>query len=286
MRVFPRPVDILNAMTRRRGLTIMRNAAYGPHVRHRFDLYSLGQSSGPAPIIVFFHGGSWQSGAKEDYAFIGAALARAGFLVAVPDYRLYPNVQFPEFVKDAARATVWIARHAGEFGADPDALFVCGHSAGAYLALMLALNTPYLGELGFDRMRLAGAIGLAGPYDFLPLQDPALKAVFATASDPAATQPVTFADDAAPPVLLLTGSTDRSVAPGNSAALAARLRALGNVVETRVYPGIGHAGLLLSLTGWRRRRAPVLRDIRQFLNASLDGSFEAGGIPAARYVAG
>ena len=265
---------------------MMRDAAYGPHHRHRFDLYGPQQSISPAPLLIFFHGGSWQSGAKEDYAFVGAALARLGFLVVVPDYRLYPNVQFPGFIADAARAVAWLGRHARDYGADPDALFVCGHSAGAYLALMLALNTPYLADAGFDRMRLAGAIGLAGPYDFLPLQDATLKAVFATAPDPASTQPVTFANDAAPPILLLTGSTDRSVAPSNSAALATRLRTLGNMVETKIYPGIGHIGLLLSLTRWQRHRAPALRDIGQFVAASLDGSFDTGGAPVIRYVAG
>ena len=286
MRVLPRPVDLLNTITPRRGLTMIRDAAYGPHPRHCFDLYGPRQPGGSLPLLVFFHGGSWQSGAKENYAFVGTALARAGFIVAIPNYRLYPNTQFPGFIKDAARATAWLGRHAGNYGADLESIFVCGHSAGAYLALMLALNTPYLADAGFDRMRLAGAIGLAGPYDFLPIKDPALKAVFAPAADPAATQPINFADGAVPPVLLLTGAQDRSVAPGNSAALAARLRQLGNVVETKVYPRVGHAGLLLALTRWQRRRVPVLHDIRQFVAASLDGSFDASGVPAMRYMAG
>lgn len=286
MSFLPRPVDLLNIVTPRRRLRLVQGAAYGPHPGHRLDLYRQKQRSGFLPAVIFFHGGSWQTGSKEDYAFIGASLARAGLLVAVPNYRLYPDAQFPAFIEDAARATAWLARHVMDYGGNPDAIFVSGHSAGAYLALMLALNTRYMADAGFERMRLAGAIGLAGPYDFLPIRDPALKAVFATAPDLPATQPITFANHETPPVLLLTGAIDRSVGPRNSATLACKLRALGNPVETRIYPGIGHIGLLLSLLPWQRYRASALRDVEQFIAASMDGSFDTGGIPAARNMAG
>ena len=286
IRFFPRPADLLNATVRWRRLGGARGIVYGPHARHRLDLYWPKQRSHSLPVLVFFHGGSWQAGSKEDYAFIGASLARAGLLVAVPDYRLYPNVQFPAFIEDAARATAWAVRHALDYGGNPNALFVSGHSAGAYLALMLALNTRYLGDMGFDRMRLAGAIGLAGPYDFMPVQDPALKAIFAPAADMSATQPISFANAAVPPVLLLTGAIDRSVSPRNSAALAARLRALGNPVESRIYPGIGHAGVLLSLLPWQHHRAATLRDIMQFIALALEGGFSTDGVLAARDMAG
>jgi acetyl esterase/lipase len=286
MKFLPRPIDLLNITTPRHRLRVVHNIAYGPSERHRLDLYGPRDASAPLPAIAFFHGGSWQSGVKEDYAFVGASLARAGLLVAVPNYRLYPNVQYPAFINDAARATTWLARHAADHGGDPDAIFVSGHSAGAYLALMLALGTEYLGNAGFDRMRLAGAIGLAGPYDFLPLRDRALKAVFATAGDLAATQPISFANAATSPILLLTGAKDRGVGPRNTAVLAARLRAHGNAVETQVYPGIGHAGLLLSLLSWQRYRAPAFRDIMRFITAALEGGFDAGGLPVARDMAG
>lgn len=87
----------------------------------------------------------------------------------IPDYRLYPETTYPGFMDDAAAAVVWARAHAAEFGADPQRIFLMGHSAGAHIAMLLTTDRHYLAQHGVDPHALAGAIGLAGPYDFLPL---------------------------------------------------------------------------------------------------------------------
>jgi acetyl esterase/lipase len=160
-------------------------------------------------------------------------------------------------LEDSAAAVDWVFAHAAAFGGDAGAVFLMGHSAGAYNAAMLGLEF-------LRKQRLAGVIGLAGPYDFLPLKDPAIKAIFDVPDDMGATQPVTYASADAPPVFLVTGGADRTVMPRNTTALAARLRQRGARVESRIYPKLGHVGILLAMLPCFAWRAPVLRDVLAF----------------------
>ena len=214
---------------------------------------------------MFFYGGSWKMGSKAMYPFVAATLARQGNVVIVPDYRLYPQVRFPAFLQDCASATAWSFAHLGQIGGDPARLFLMGHSAGAYNAIMLALNPQYLAAAGTSRARLAGAIGLAGPYDFKPMEDADVAAVFAPVGDAAAGQPISFADGHAPPLLLLDGSADTIVKPRNTLALAARERAAGGQVEDRIYPGVGHIGMVIAIAPLFQGKAPVLKDVERFI---------------------
>jgi acetyl esterase/lipase len=265
----PSQIDLLNALAPRRGTKVVRDVVYGPNPYHRLDIYRPARQRRALPVVVFFYGGSWQSGARAEYRFIGAALARLGLVVAIPDYRLYPDVRYPDFIHDAAKATAWVIEHIGDYGGAADAVFVAGHSAGAYLALMLALAPEYLAGARSDRDLLAGAIGLAGPYDFLPITGPVYRKIFGAAADLVATQPIAHVDAEAPPCLLLTGAKDNLVLPANTAALAARLRAAGAHVETRVYPGIGHIRLLLASLPPLSFTIPLLRDIGGFITHTM-----------------
>ena len=271
----PRPIDLVNLVSRRGAVTSTEGLAYGRHPRQRLDIYRPDGTAAAfperpgLPVLIFFYGGSWQMGERRDYRFIGHRFARLGFLVVVSDYRLYPEIRFPDFIADAAHATAWTDRHAADFGGDPEAIFLAGHSAGAYLALMLALAPHYLAEAGFDRQRLAGAIGLAGPYDFLPITGPVYRKIFTTDGDLADTQPISFADADAPPCLLLAGARDRVVAPANTASLAERLRAAGATVETKIYPRLGHVGMLLTLLGLPGLAPGVAREIAAFASFCL-----------------
>ena len=168
----PRPLDLINGPPGRAGLKVTRHLSYGEGARRRLDLYRPARTVGKLPVIVFFYGGSWQSGERADFGFVAARLARRGFLVAVPDYRVFPEVGFPGFLEDAAQAVAWMFDHAAGHGGDATSLFLMGHSAGAYNAVMLALAPDYLLTAGASAARLAGVIGLAGPYDFLPLGGP------------------------------------------------------------------------------------------------------------------
>jgi len=264
MGFLPRPIDILNKTVGLAGLKIARAVPYGGNPRQVMDIYAPTHGKRDRPVIIFYYGGSWQTGERADYQFVAALLAARGYVVAVPDYRLYPETRFPGFVQDCAAAASFIAAHAAEFGGG-EALFLMGHSAGAYNAVMVAL--------GEDAPPLAGVIGLAGPYDFLPIKDPDIQAVFAGPEDMRDTQPINYANGDAPPMFLACGAADRTVRPRKSTALAAKLRRSGAAVETRIYPKLGHISILLSLLPYLAWRGRVLRDVLEFCSACLAGEF-------------
>jgi acetyl esterase/lipase len=258
------PVRVLNATIPTGGLTIIRDVPYEPGPRHSLDVYRP-DKAGPLPTVVFIYGGAWQSGNKRDYLFVAAALARAGFLVMVPDYRLYPQVQFPGFIDDAAAAVAYARAAAPSWGGDARRLFVVGHSAGAYIAAMLALDPAYLAKSGMSPNDLAGVAALAGPYDFLPIEQPDIQAVFSAAKTPQQTQPIDFVTGRNPPMLLLAGTADTTVLPRNTINLAAAIRAKGGPVQDRLYPGVGHIGIILAFAPEFRGRAPSLADVTRFV---------------------
>ncbi|HET9232438.1 MAG TPA: alpha/beta hydrolase [Vitreimonas sp.] len=243
---------------------VARDVAYGEGPRRRLDVYAPTQRDGSAPVIVFIYGGSWDSGDKDDYEFLGAALASRGFVTVLPDYRLVPEVRFPGFIEDCAAAVRWVSDHVGEHGGDPERIVLVGHSAGAYNAIMLALAGDYLRGAGVDARSIRGAVGLAGPYDFLPFDVDATRNAFGQAPDALLTQPVRFARADAPPLLLLWGEDDTTVGPRNLESLARVQRAAGGNVETKTYPNVTHVGIMLALSRPFRGRAPVLNDVTAF----------------------
>jgi acetyl esterase/lipase len=257
------PAGVLNATVPTGGVTIVRDVAYGDGPRRTLDIYRPADAAA-APVVVFIYGGSWRSGSKNDYLFVAAALARRGIMVAVPDYRLYPETRYPGFLRDCAQAVAWTQAHAATYGGNPHELFLMGHSAGAYNVMMLALDPEWLAAAGSRRDDLTGAIGLAGPYDFLPIHDPKLIPIFPGADNPA-TQPVSYADGHNPPLLLLAGQDDQTVYPRNTVSLAARVRAAGGAVSETIFAGIGHIGLVTAFAPLFRDRAPVLRATVDFI---------------------
>lgn len=249
------------------GVGVERDIPYAEGPRHRLDLYrpAAGQGEG-RPLILFFHGGQWQMGGKDslENQVIAAGLAAQGAVVLVPGYRLYPEARFPAFLEDAAAAVAWARRSAPSLGADPDAVFVAGHSAGAYIALMLALDARWLAPHGLSGRDLAGAIGIAGPYAGDFPRRWAVRPVFAGQADLASLLPASFAARDAPPLLLLAGAMDPLGMGGHQQVMAARMAAVGGEVETRLYPGIGHLDILMSLP-WLPSLAPTVDDIMRFV---------------------
>ncbi len=242
--------------------------AFGSDPRQKLDIYTPA-GTGKAPVVVFFYGGSWSSGRRQDYAFAARALAAQGFVVVVPDYRLVPQVKFPAFVEDGAAAVAWARAHIGDHGGDPARIGVAGHSAGAYIALMLALDPQWLAKAGAPGA-IKAAVGLAGPYDFLPfVPGGAADLALGGPGDLGVTQPIRFARADAPPVLLLNGAEDTTVLPRNATNLAGALTAKGAVAETRIYPKIGHIGILLAVSKPFRGKAPALADSAGFLHKQL-----------------
>jgi acetyl esterase/lipase len=271
---------------------VERNLTYAPHERGGLDVYIPRRPISPdagarRPIALFIYGGSWQSGEKAMYAFVGRALAARGIVTVVADYRLYPGVVYPEFLRDNAEAAAFVKLHAADWGADPGRFYLIGHSAGAYNVAMLALDKPWLAAVGLDPKRdIAGVIGLSGPYDFLPLRDETLKVIFGPPQTRAATQPITYASGDAPPLFLVAGTGDKVVDPGNATRLAAAVAGKGGQVESHLYPGVGHVGVLLAISPLFGDKAPVLDQMLAFMDitpakkAARDAERGASGAPS------
>ena len=259
------PAALLNATAPRRGIRcetgIVFEAAHGLAL----DVYAPEEADGLAPVVLFFYGGGWEEGDRAAYRFAGAALASLGMVTVIPDYRVYPEVRFPAFMQDAASAARWTIDRAGLFGGDRRHLFLMGHSAGAQIASLLALDPRYLAAKGLSPAQLAGVIGLSGPYDFLPLTSPVLCDIFGPEEERWQSQPINFVTHAAPPMLLATGTADRTVDPANTRRLAARLQENGVAVRTRFYRGIGHKGVMGALAAPLSILAPARRDITRFI---------------------
>ncbi|MGD0107153.1 MAG: alpha/beta hydrolase [Rhodopila sp.] len=264
------PAAVLNALAPKAGITATYNVRYAPGERHELDIYApddAADGKGSAPVVVFIYGGGWKDGDKDQYRFVAAALAARGFLTVVPDYRLFPEVRFPAFLQDNAAAVAWTKANISRYGGDTHRMFLMGHSAGAYNAAMLTLDKQWLGAEGLDPDRdIAGMIGLAGPYDFLPLHDPELEDIFAPAGDLRLSQPITFARGNAPPMFLAAGTTDQTVFPRNTVHLAAAIRQDGGRVEERMYPGVDHMKIIGAMAGVLRWLAPSMADVTGFLD--------------------
>lgn len=265
------PIGALNALTPSDTYRPTRDVAYGPLPRQKLDIYAP-VSAAPAagwPVVVFFYGGSWTAGERADYRFVGEALAERGVLTLVADYRLYPAVRYPSFLEDSAAALAYAFGEAGRLGGDPKRVFVMGHSAGGYNAAMLALDPRWLRAVGHRPAELAGWLGLAGAYEFLPLgpSSPA-RPVFFHPDYPVGTQPIDYAVAAAPPTFLAAPVGDKVVSPQRSTlAMADRLRAAGVPIELHMYPGISHALLAGAFARPLRGLAPVLDDVATWIAA-------------------
>lgn len=257
--------DLVNWTASRQGYSVQSNLSYGSGPRRSLDLYVPETVRPGSPLVVFIYGGNWDSGDKETYLFVGQALASRGYITAIPDYRVYPEVGFPGFVEDVAAAVAWVAGNRNLVNGVSRPIVLVGHSAGAQIALLLTLDKHYLAEAGAPVCQtIAAAVGMAGPYDFLPLKEERYKRIFPEATR-AASQPIAFADGKTPPVLLLVGEADETVDPGNTARLAARIEQQGGLIQTRTYPGIGHVGLVGAFARPFRGRASVLDDIDAFI---------------------
>jgi acetyl esterase/lipase len=249
-------------------IQLTQSIAYAGRSRHRLDVCRpIGSAA--APVIIFFYGGAWQSGYKELYRYVAKALARRGYVAVVPDYRIYPEVCYPEFLDDGALVVRWVKDNIARFGGDPDKLFLKGHSAGAHIAAMLSIDARWLAKVSLDPRRdIAGLIGIAGPYDLMPLRDEKLKVIFGGINRPE-TQPIYHVAPGAPPALLMTGGRDRLVEPGNSVRLAARLAAAGNAATVLTYRRVGHFIIVAAIAPFLRFLVPVMRDVDAFIAATL-----------------
>jgi acetyl esterase/lipase len=241
--------------------------------RFRLDVYAPEQRGQAAPVLFFIYGGGWNRGERSDYQFVGRAFAARGFVVVIADYRHVPEVRFPEFLEDSARALAWVQANIASYGGDPNRLFLAGHSAGAYNAVMLALDPSYLQDFGVT-LTIRGVAALSGPYDFYPFEYSEVIEAFGQAPNPEGTQPVNFITNQSPPMWLGTGTMDPIVRMQNTERFATRLRERGAWVSTQFYEGFGHMEPVIAIGSAWRWRAPVLDDMVAFFNQF--GAFPSG----------
>jgi acetyl esterase/lipase len=262
-----RPIAALySALVAERDARIRAGVAYGRLARQKLDIYEPGRADGTGPIVLFLYGGSWTSGDRAIYGFVGSAFAARGVTTVVADYRLYPHVRFPTFNEDAALAYRHVADELAVRDGRARPIILMGHSAGAHMAALLAFDRRYLDTAAPGRPRPAGLIGMAGPYAFDPTTWPDTKDIFATtASRPNAARPVAFVRPDAPPTLLLHGAADDVVTPTASRDLFAALKAAGVMAEKVEYVGVGHVGLVLTLSAPFRWRADTLSTALAFI---------------------
>ncbi|MEX2321053.1 MAG: alpha/beta hydrolase [Saccharospirillum sp.] len=251
----------LNLITPHDGYERTADIAYGDNLRQTLDLYHPTDPTAGAPTLVFFYGGSWQEGYKGGYRFVAQALSDAGYRVVIPDYRLYPEVRFPAFVEDGAAVVDWVVTE----GLAEDGLVLMGHSAGAHIAAMLALDERFLEDAGVSPAYIRAWVGLSGPYDFLPLTDPDLIKIFGGSDVIPQSQPVNFVSTDDPPALLIDGLDDTIVRPRNLPNLAEVYRQLGVPVQTHRYEGVNHNDTVASFSIRLRDRSPGFDDTLVFL---------------------
>jgi acetyl esterase/lipase len=245
--------------------SIRRGLAYGALPRQKLDVYRPAPEMDRKAIVVFYYGGGWRRGERGMYRFVGAALAAQGFTAVIPDYRVYPQVGFPAFVEDSALAYLWAQKHLNADGHHRP-FVVMGHSAGAHIAALLAVDPRYLA----DAPPPAAVVGLAGPYAFDPTTWPRTSDIFRAAADnPASARPLSQVSPKTPPMFFARGAEDDVVAAFNADDMTRALSEKGVRVENHLYPGIGHAGLVLALSRPFRWRAPVLADSIAFIDRVL-----------------
>jgi acetyl esterase/lipase len=249
------------------------NVPYADGPRFKLDVYVPDPPEISAPVVMFIYGGGWKAGDKFEYEFVGRALASQGFIVVIPDYRLYPEVKYPEFLEDNARAVKWIETNIASYGGDPQRLFLAGHSAGAYNAVMLGLDRSFLREFGVT-VPIRAIAGMSGPYDFYPFEYDEVRNSFGEAPNPEGTQPVNLVTPDAPPMLLMSGNRDPIVRVQNTVNFAQKLKAQNVWVTTKYYDGFGHLEPVIAMGAMWRWRAPVLADMVAFFQRF--GAFPSG----------
>ncbi len=270
--------DLINAPIPRWGYESGKDIPYGFAERQKLDVYRPINVSEDvkvgAPVVIFFYGGGWRRGEKEDYRFVAEALVSSGFIVVLPDYRVYPEAVFPGFVEDGALAVRWVKRNIARYGGDPRRVYLMGHSAGAHIVALLTLDERYLKGAGLERGDIRASVGIAGPYDFQPYAEDHvifnMAAEVGTKRNPRV-QPVNFVDGHAPPMLLMHGLKDDLVDPANSIELAAAIQKAGGEVRLVTYSGMDHRYVLMAMAwqfGWL---GPVREDLLDFLDAQGAG---------------
>jgi acetyl esterase/lipase len=245
---------------------VASGVVFDPATEIKLDVWAPSKKSvAKLPVLIFFYGGGWHSGERTHYAFVAKAYAAKGFVVVMPDYRKVPQVRFPAFNEDGAHAVRWVQDNIEKFGGDSKRVTLAGHSAGAYIAMMLTVDPRYLRDAGVVPDFVRATVGLSGPYDFMPFDSMNSINAFGKWPKPIQTQPIAFVKADVPPIMVLTGTHDDTVKPRQSILMARKLREFGAQVEFKAYPGLNHEDTIMAVSKTFRGKGPVLDDSSMFL---------------------
>ena len=268
------PIKVLNSLVPENGYSLVSALAYGANARQKLDIYlpkAADQSTKLDPtklkkVIIFYYGGNWDSGERANYKFVAQALVSHGYIVVIPDFRVYPEVLFPALMADPVTVAKWVKTHINQYGGDVNKVFLAGHSSGAHMAVMMSINPEYLAEASLKPNDFAGVIGLAGPYDFLPLKSDRLKTIFGNEAQQIKSQPINFVDGKNPPLLLAVGKKDGTVWPRNTVNLAKKIKENNGLVEVVEFENYGHVDMVAKLAKPLRGDGKLLKTITTFID--------------------
>jgi len=269
--------QMLNTLAVAQDVDQATNLVYDDATGGRLDIYAP-RGVRNAPVVVFFYGGRWSDGHKEEYEFVGKALAQRGYVTLIPDVRQYPQVRFPVFIEDGARVVKWAQDNAARYGGGAQRLFLMGHSSGAHIAAMLTLNEDYLKPVGGSRDWVKGMIGLAGPYAFMPITAPDLRDLFGPPEAFEKSQPIYYVDGRNPPLLLIHGEDDDTVSVKNSRSLAHAIKSANGQVETVIYIELSHRMAVATLAPSLQSRADVMDSVADFIRRTLEDPQPSSGV--------
>jgi acetyl esterase/lipase len=263
----PKAADI-TAPKKIRTQRVARDIPYGEGPRRKYDVYAPVDLAAPAPVVVYLYGGGWAEGDKESNDWAGRALAGLGYVAVLPDYRLVPEVRYPDFLVDCAAAVQHVIAHASEYGGDGSRLELMGHSAGAYNAVMIALDPVYFGLKPDAPSPIKAVIGVGGPYDFYPFKYERVDA-FGQWPKPEETQPIFIARKLSTKFLFIYSQGDMAIGAHEALSLETKLKAAGTDARSIGYVKPSHTDIILALAPEYRGLAPTLSDTRVFLAEAL-----------------
>ena len=263
------PIKVLNSLVPENGYELVSGVEYGTNARQKLDIYlpkATEKSTALKKVIIFYYGGNWDSGERADYKFAAEALVSHGYIVVIPDYRVYPEVLFPALMADPVSAAKWVKTNIKKYNGDANKVFLAGHSAGAHIAVMMAINPEYLAQVSLKPNDFAGVIGLAGPYDFLPLKSDRLKTIFGSEAEQWKSQPINFVNGKNPPLFLAVGMKDDTVWPRNTINLAKKIKEKNGLVEVHEFASYGHVDMVAKLAKPLRGNGELLKSVITFID--------------------
>lgn len=211
------------------------------------DVYPAQGTDGPAPVMVYFHGGYWYSRHKDDFRFVPPVFTQKGAMVVVVNYALIPDVDLAELVRQCEASVAWVHAHAAEYGGDPDKIYLTGHSAGGHITAML-FATDW-DAYGVPTSSIKGGVALSGLYDLEPIRlnemGPTLGFTEQTVAE---LSPIHLQPTVAAPFVIGVGGAETQEFNRHCAMIAPSWQNTGVTCEEMVVPGLNHFTILEDFT--------------------------------------